>query len=47
MLRVTLTVMMFLAGCDARSSAETAIVFVVLFGTLGRLFIDPARADGQ
>lgn len=29
-----------LAGCDARSSAETAIAFVVLFGTLAHLFVD-------
>jgi hypothetical protein len=29
-----------LAGCDAQSSLETTFVFVVLFGTLGRLFLD-------
>jgi hypothetical protein len=29
-----------LAGCDARGGAETAIAFVVLFGTLARIFVD-------
>ena len=30
-----------LAGCDARGGAETAVAFLVLFGTLVRLFADP------
>jgi hypothetical protein len=29
-----------LAGCD-QSSVETTAVFVVLFGTLARIFLDP------
>jgi len=31
---------LLLSGCDAQSSVETTLVFVVLFGTLGRLFLD-------
>jgi hypothetical protein len=30
-----------LAGCDAQAGVETAIAFVVLFGTLARIFVDP------
>jgi hypothetical protein len=26
-------------GCEARSSAETLVAFVLIFGTLSRLFI--------
>jgi hypothetical protein len=30
-----------LAGCQAQSAAESTIAFVLLFGTLARLFVDP------
>jgi hypothetical protein len=30
-----------LAGCDAQGGVETAIAFVLLFGTLARIFVDP------
>jgi len=32
---------MLLAGCDAQAGVETTIAFVVLFGTLARIFVDP------
>lgn len=30
-----------LAGCDAQAGVETTIAFVVIFGTLARIFVDP------
>jgi hypothetical protein len=40
MRRFAFPLLVLLGGCDAQAGAETAIAFVVLFGTLARLLVD-------